>query len=357
MKIGIITVYYSENSGSLLQAISLKKKLEELGHDVVFIKTKNKYSSHSIKLLLGRVARETLKLHINNVRNAIGKYFNYRKDIKRFNVINIEDAYANNIDLLVIGSDTVWDIESQYFKESFKTFLPQNEFIPTVSYAASVGNTKRESLKKDIYAMNALKELKAISVRDEYSKEVLAPLVDNKIEIVCDPTIMIEKEVFDEFTFKPEEKKYVLIYSFNNFEKEIVRQIKEYAKENDLSIISVGNKYDWTDKNIICSLDTFISYYKSAECVITNTFHGNVFSIIFNKQFINIDFGKKKVNKLLEHYDLTDRVYIEGKSKVSEILGIAIDYSKVNKTIEQDKINANSFINRIVDRNNKKIYG
>ena len=356
MKIGIITVYYSENCGSLLQAISLEKKFKELGHDVVFIYTRNKYSSHSLKLLLGRILKESIKFKIGNVNNAIKKYFNFKKNIKRFKVITIGDIKKYGLDLIVIGSDTVWDIESKYFNESFKVFLPKLDSIPVVSYAASVGNTSVKSIKKDDYSMEALQDLKLISVRDEYSKSVLSKLTNKKIEIVPDPTIMIGKDAFNEFIYNVDEEKYLLIYSFNDFEKNIVDEIRKYAKENNLNIISIGKKYDWVDKNVICSLNTFISYYNLASCVVTNTFHGNVFSIIFNKQFINIDFGKKKVDKLLEQYGLTNRIYKKGISKISNIFDKKIDYEKVNKLMEEDRKTANKIINSFLDKNNNKIY-
>ena len=356
MKVGVITVYYSENSGSLLQALSLEKKMNELGHEVVFISTRNKYSSHSIKLLLGRIVKETLKLNFSNVKNAIGKYFNYKKDIKRFKTININEIQKNNLDLIIIGSDTVWDIESQYFKESFDIFLPKIDSVPVVSYAASVGNTHYESIKEDDYAMEALKNIKKITVRDDYSKSVLSKLLDKEVDIVIDPTIMIGKDAFNEFIYDIKEDKYLLIYSFNDFEKNTVDEIKKFAKEKELKIISIGKKYDWTDKNIVGSLKSFITYYNSADYVITNTFHGNVFSILFNRQFVNIDFGKKKVDKLLEQYGLSNRTYINGSSHISEIYNNKIDYTKVNKLLEKDRTKANKVINDFLDKDNKKIY-
>ena len=355
MRIGIITVYYSENSGSLLQALSLEKKIRELGHDVIFINTKNKYSSHSIKLLLGRIVKESLKLKFNNVRNAIGKYYNFKKDIKRFKSININDIKKHNLDLVIIGSDTVWDIESQYFKESFDVFLPVIDSTPVVSYAASIGNTKLESLKVDNRITQALKNIKKITVRDEYSKSVLSKIIKDKIDIVIDPTILMGKDAFDEFICNVNDNNYILIYSFNDFEKKVVSEIKRFAKNNNLKIISIGKKYDWTDKNVVSSLNSFITYYNYAEYVITNTFHGNVFSILFNKQFINIDYNKKKVDKLLEQYELCDRTYKNNNSNISKIFSNKIDYNKINELLERDRVKSNNILNELLDSGNKKI--
>ena len=156
---------------------------------------------------------------------------------------------------------------------------------------------------------------------------------------------MIGKDAFNEFIYDIKEDKYLLIYSFNDFEKNIVDEIKKFAKEKKLKIISIGKKYDWTDKNIVGSLKSFITYYNSADYVITNTFHGNVFSIIFNKQFVNVDFGKKKVEKLLEQFGLSNRTYKKNKDNISDMLDKKIDYKKINKLIEKDRIKADKVIN------------
>ena len=354
MRVGIITVYYSENCGSLLQALSLQKKINELGHEVVFINTKSKYSSHSLKLLFGRIIRESLKLNFSNVKNTIGKYHNFKKDINKFKVINFKDIKNKNVDLIVVGSDTVWDYERDFFKEYRNVFFPKIDSIPVVSYAASVGNTRFEAFKNDDYTIDAFKSMKEITVRDDHSKSVLTKLLDEDITMVADPTIMIGKDGFKEFISDIKEKKYLLIYSFNDFDEITVNQIKKFANDKNLTIISFGNKYSWSDKNVISSLKTFITYYNFAEYVITNTFHGTVFSIIFNKQFVNIDFDKKKVDKLLEHYNLSDRTYKKGKNNITDIFSKNIDYSKVNKLLEQDRIESNKVIDNFFNMNNIK---
>ena len=356
MKIGIVTVYYSENCGSLLQAISLEKKLRELGNEVVFINTRHKGSSHSLRLLLGRIVKESLKLNFYNVKNAIGKYYNFKKDIKRFKVINFNDIEKEKLDLIIIGSDTVWDIERDYFYKQSNIFFPNSKTIPVVSYAASIGNTQIESFKKAKNVLNALNNFNKITVRDEYSKNVLSHLLKTEIDIVVDPTIMIGKNAFDEFLYDIKESKYLLVYSFDDFDQKTVNEIKQFAESKNLKIISIGKKFYWSDKNITNSLQAFISYYNSAEYVITNTFHGNVFSIIFNKQFVNIDFGKKKVDKLLEQYDLSSRIYKKNVNSIIDIFNNTIDYNIVNNIMEKDRNKANSIIKKFTDKNNKDIY-
>lgn len=337
MKVGIITVYYSENAGSLLQALSLGKKISELGHEVYYVNTKNKYSSHSIKLLFGRIAKELMRFKVSNIKNAIGKYYSYKEEIKKFRTVSISDIDADCLDLIIVGSDTVWDIESQYFKESSEVFFPRAAHIPIVSYAASVGNTRREAIIANESAIEALRRMKKITVRDEYSQEVLTGIVDKgRIDVVADPTIMAGKDSFGEYIYDIDEGRFLLVYSFNDFRKEVSDEIRKYANKNNLRIISIGKKYDWADKNVISSLRAFITYYNFADCVVTNTFHGNVFSILFNKQFINIDYGKMKVDKLLSRYGLSSRTYKEPDGNVEKMFRETIDYTGVNELLKKD---------------------
>ena len=79
-----------------------------------------------------------------------------------------------------------------------------------------------------------------------------------------------------------------------------------------------------------------IGYYKKADYIVTNTFHGNVFSIIFNKQFVSFGKNKKKVKYLLEEFGLSHRL-IDETDSISAVLDTAIDYTRINKTLEEKR--------------------
>lgn len=336
MKIGIITGYYSENSGTLLQALSVGQTLRKLGHEVIYIDTKNKYSTHSIKLLIARIAKELLHFNFYNARIAIKKYCIFRREIKKFNVIKIENALKEGIEYFVIGSDTVWNIEDKYFGKASNIYFPTIDEIKTISYAASVGNSKAESFEKYGNVMKSIDNMKAISVRDNYSKSVVANLTNKDIQVVVDPTILVDKSFFKDFIKKIDDKNYILVYAFNDFPSNTVKLIQALAKEKNKKIISLGKKYSWCNKQVTISLQDFISYFYNADYIITNTFHGNVFSILFNKQFVSLDMTKKKIHELLREYNIENR-RCDYDGDIYKILNESIDYEKVNMLIEQNK--------------------
>ena len=107
MKIGIVTVYYTENCGSVLQATELSDKLKKMGHEVYFISTRNKYSGHSKQRLIKSCLKNLIKFR--DIKPVIKKYKDYDYYIhSQFNSINLKDI--SQLDYIIIGSDNVWDI-------------------------------------------------------------------------------------------------------------------------------------------------------------------------------------------------------------------------------------------------------
>lgn len=349
MKVGVITGYYSENSGTLLQAYSIGKVLEKMGHEVIYIDTKNKYSSHSVKLMLARIVKEILHGKVNNARAAITKYINFAKSIKMYDVISIDEAKNYGIEKFVIGSDTVWNLEDKYFREAHRQYWPIVEGIEAISYAAAVGNSKLSTMEKYPYTKECLEKMKYISVRDNYSKSVIQKLTDKEVEVVCDPTILIETKELERFKRQLSyEKKFILVYIFEELETTITDEIVQYAKKNDLRIISLGKSFKWCDEQVVISVENFVSYYSQAEFVITNTFHGNVFSILFNRQFICAPCEKKKVIELLAEMGLEDRRIAVKEDFVKSISEI-IDYNNVNSKIQKMREKSKIFLNNALN--------
>lgn len=349
MKVGVITGYYSENSGTLLQAYSIGRVIEKMGYEVVYINTKNKYSSHSIKLMLGRFIKESLRGKLKNAKAAIIKYKNFSESIKMYNVISIEEAKEYGIEKFVIGSDTVWNLEDKYFREAHVQYWPIVEGIETISYAAAVGNSKVSTMEKYAYTKECLNNMKCIAVRDNYSKSVIQKLTDKAVEVVCDPTILIETEELEKFKRVLDiANKYILIYIFEELESSLVDEIVKYAKQNKLQIISLGKSFRWCDEQVIISVENFVSYYSQAAFVITNTFHGNVFSILFNRQFICAPCEKKKVIELLAEMGLEQR-RISTKDDFVNTSNEQIEYTNVNNKIQGVREKSKSYLDKALN--------
>jgi hypothetical protein len=343
--VGIITVFYSENCGSVLQAYTLSKAVEELGYKVTFISTRNKYSSHSFKKMLLSVGNKLLRLDFLNAKSAIIRYKNFQKTMKLFNYIKPDGVKTDAIETLILGSDTVWDIDSQYFNESPELFWPrQFKGISTIAYAPSVANSTAENMIKNQYPLECLDFLNRISVRDAYSMQVISQLTSKKVELVCDPTLLVTKKYFECFKRNINIGEYVLLYLFEELDIESIQQIKTFAKSKGMQIISLSKCLNWSERNIDSSIENFITYFANASYIITNTFHGTLFSIIYNKEFVCIGNQKNKIVELLDALKLPERI-VASKANLPGLLDGKIDYDSVNREIVKIREHSYEFLN------------
>lgn len=358
MKIGILTYYSVHNHGSFLQAFALKKVLEGLGHSVTFLmyernydylpkKEKNKYSISisSIPFYLNYL----LKMGLSNIVFNIKK----RVELNKFSrkKINTFEHYSTfNGDLVVIGSDEVLSLEVGY-----NDFFYGYGIKPLkISYAASFGPTElREILKKRKYddIAEGLKRFKSISVRDYNSKLIIDEMVSKKVNIVCDPVILYgyKLEINNSLFFN--NRNYIVIYSYdkNMNEKTEIEEIKKFAKNNNLEIISVGYHHKWCDKNI--NLDPFELFgcFSNSSLIITDTFHGAVLSLITNSNFVvKIRNNSNKLSFLMSEYKLENRI-LKSFSQLSDLYLETIDFACVEKLIDSKRKESLEFLVKELD--------
>ncbi|SET02281.1 Polysaccharide pyruvyl transferase [[Clostridium] aminophilum] len=333
--IGIITVFYSENFGSVLQAYALHHFLNENGYDNVFISTRNKYSSHSFKKMIFSFGNQILHGQCKNALYAIQRYRYFDKVLKCFPHVQLNPEVLNNIDLFIVGSDTVWDVDSKYFRKSSNIFwatdLPGDKII---AYAPSVANSTVQKMNSLSFPRQTLDKIFALSARDSYTFSVMRHMTNKPIEFVCDPTILLGSNGFQCFMKSIDYEKYVAVYLFEKIGEEEKLKIQDFAKRNDLILISIGKVLPWCDISVDPSIENFISYIANSKYVITNTFHGIIFSILYEKSFLFLGYNKKKVTELLGELDLDHRVPTKAED-ITSIMNDRIDYTNVNRKISE----------------------
>lgn len=115
-----------------------------------------------------------------------------------------------------------------------------------------------------------------ISVRDENSARIVSALTGRDVEYHLDPVLIYDFE--KEITDKPELENYILIYGYGNRFSDIseITAIKQFAKTHNKRTVSVGYHQDWVDEKLEGSPFELLSYFKYADYVITDTFHGGV---------------------------------------------------------------------------------
>lgn len=361
MKIGIITHYDVHNHGAVLQMYALEKVLEKFGnqargltfhknYDFLESYAENKYniSLKSIPYYMGYLFEKGLKK----------TYFNYRKkqildDFKlKNNMIGEKVIESKNLEAVFIGSDEVFSIEAGLTPEFWGNNIDCKNIF---SYAGCFGPTTLEFIKEknaEEFIKKGIDNLKQISVRDENSKNIIETLSHREATLVCDPVILYgyinEKKNFK----KKFDEKYILIYSYdNNMNKdEEINNIKQFAKEHNYKIYSVGFYHNWCDKNINCDPIELLEYVKNAEYVLTDTFHGTVMSLIMNTEFVTkVHTNSNKLGFLLKEYECLDRI-TKDFSDSSKIIEKKMDYSRVNEIIKERRDTSMKFIEKCLEQ-------
>ncbi len=337
MKIGIVTVYNSYNCGSYLQAYALKKTLEKMGHQVVFVK-RDVYKTNKLPYRMMLSAKRMLRGNIKRAILILKEYFLFRKIQKTMQVI----ADIGELDLLVYGSDTIWNMEDGYFKENWKRYWGVGVEKKRITYAASVGSTAPEVFYENPVFKDSINKFSGVAVRDMHTYGIAKELLfdEEKLQLVIDPTMLLPVNEYDAVESVCKEKDFILMYYSGPMSEEMSNHIKAFAKAQGKKIIRFSQDIPFDPRRMI-------GYYKAADYVITNTFHGNVFSIVYNKRFISLGKEKKKVENVLKDFGLENRL-IDMKDDPAKTLLEDIDYDKVNEILDKKRAESLAYLNKFV---------
>lgn len=306
VKIGIVTLYYNNyNYGGQLQAYAMQRIFTTPNSEARLIS----YSTKSSGYFLHRVKDLGWKKTIISIMNKVHfKCLELNKDFrasintryKRFddfiNLSNHTHVYnektiieCNDIfDQFVCGSDQIWN-PGWWNDILFLSFTQKRKY----SYGASIarGELKNNEIS---YIAEKTNDFYAISVREQQAQKLLKGVVRKEVELVLDPTLIIDKKEWEKLVVKPEiEDKYVLFYMVGD-SKGLKKKVYEFCKSKGYKIVSIGfskNTYFasdvmYSDQIVIdAGPKEWLGLIKSAEYVFTDSFHGSVFSILFKRQF------------------------------------------------------------------------
>lgn len=345
MKIGILSMQEIKNYGSFLQAFALKKTIESLGHQVDFINIipgkqlatyRQPWYTRYQKLLYRLCGWDFIR------RFKIIYLFQHRFSKEFFPYLGVKKSNDNrHHDIIVIGSDEVFNFAQQtWFGFSPQLFGKGLDASKIITYAASFGATDLKTITtlglKDEVA-GYLNQLDCISVRDTNSFHTVKSLTGKAPLLNVDPVL-----IYDYSPFMPAEQhkpNYIIVYSYPGriADKKEIAAIRAFAKEKNLKLLSIGHYFPWCDETVVPTPFEVLGYFRDAAYIITDTFHGTIFSIKFNKQFATIVRGMNhnKLSSLLEQFGLESRM-VSCPDRLAEIEDIAIDYNIVNETIDYE---------------------
>ncbi len=356
MKVGIISMQRVTNYGSFLQAFGLKSIIESMGHDVSFIDFKPGKCLNRVSFLdfmqykiktNSFVARFNDQMRVRNKRSDF--WTRYRYEFLPILGIDYKRRYNTRVDIAVIGSDEVFNCTQKGPSIGFSPMLfGQNiNCDKVISYAASFGHTNLDSLNSFGISEKVsayLKGFATISVRDENSKEIIKELTGLEPELNLDPVLMSD---FPEKEGNVNLDRYAILYTYGSryYEQHEIDEILNFCKDRDLQLVSFGNCQKWVPTRIDADPFELLWYFKNASFVITDTFHGAVFSIKYNKAFACMvrEDNRNKLLDLLQRLNMESRT-IEKFSQLNDLYVLKPDYAVTNCLIKQEREHTYSYL-------------
>lgn len=351
-KIGIITLHFYENFGSVLQAYALSEKIKSLYPDadisiINYIPEGSQYTYFTEQKLLNRY-EEKRKLF----------------DIFRHNVLGIPEktltaedlSELDTFDYLITGSDQIWNPAITHLDPAYFLDFADGKTVK-ISYAASLAISSSHPQMSDNTFRKFLPEFDFISIREKEHEEYIQSFVNKKVETVVDPALLLTREEY--IPIIPQtglcNEKYILLYFLTH----------------DPNAIDIGNmlahKYGYklihyfadlpdhlfyadSDEFSFVGPEGFLWYIDNAELVFTNSFHGTVFSILFETPFYTYTVKREMLSRIIY---LTEMLGLESRRLTGYIrpddITLVIDFCTARKVIEKKRDEAISFLSTALD--------
>lgn len=347
-KVGILTFHCADNYGAMLQAYGLKKYLrgKNIAADIVpyeppFMTGRHWWIPYKPAGSIWKCFRDGYNGWCANLEMK-QKYFERRANMRQFRkkFLSLENQkklyFVYQLRRLsyqsyIVGSDQIWnpDITFGLRKAYFGAFENKTK-KKVIAYAASLGGTAL-TCEHDEEFSKLIQNVNAVSVRESAAIPYIKRFYQGNVFAVVDPVFLLEKREWQKIEKAPNQKDYVFVY-MTEYNKELVEYVKELSRKKNLLILQVrgGGHIDGKNVTVDCVAGPaeFLGYMRRANYVVTNSFHGVAFSIIFQKKFVVFQHSSvgERIDHILKIHNLEHRVY--RKDKEIAIDG-DIDWDKV----------------------------
>ena len=373
MKIGIMTINSAYNYGCVLQAWALQKYLENEGHQVSIINYRIPEIDNTYRLF--REKQRFSIAPINNLYNCLRHVkFNLtqapriRKAAKFEHFINevmnttqvfssfrelVEGKAGKDYDVLITGSDQVWNgtitkgLKPAYFLDF------DHSGKRKISYAASIGKKELMNAEKEFFK-NYLAEYESIAVRENSAAELLAPLVKKPVEVVLDPTLLLDREDFDTLKQSSKyQKPYIFVHVIGK-DARLRRIVAILSEQTGLPIVQNRMKKQFPDelgRFSDAGPEEFIGLIEGAQLVITNSFHATVFAVIYEKNFITIPhkLNLDRLYNLLKMRSMENPLIASMEEMSGSVEELQPDYTAVKKKLKKRQQESREYLKRAVN--------
>jgi|SRR5690625_67380 len=366
-KIAILTQTPRNNYGGIIQNYALQKVLKDMGHQPETINRVKRKRLTTSNRIIGYI-RNTISKHILN-RNIIAisderkivdnniKFIEENIEISSsiHNTSEISNYFSKHpFDAVIVGSDQTWRPKySPDIYNFYLDFLEDNQNIRKLAYASSFGTSDWEYTEEQTQRVSELaKQFDAISVREASGVDLCREKLGVEAVHLLDPTLLLTAEDYNELINQPKANKGLFTYVLDE-SKDKQDFIKSIGEQLNLKQhINQAKKFDPKVKRpleelIIPPLEGWLQGFRDAEFVITDSFHGTVFSIINKKPFIalvNVERGASRFESILSKLGLEERMVYDLHSFDKSVIKKPIDYEAVHQKLNPLKEESLSFL-------------
>ncbi|CAB1243288.1 putative Polysaccharide pyruvyl transferase [Ruminococcaceae bacterium BL-6] len=373
MKAGILTFHRANNFGAVLQAYALQQTIKKFSWDCDIIDyTREKYKDvfiwqkNKIKNFLNNRKDKQPYTYQEFIHLMLGEQYFYRENGKQFAdfrnkymqmsqpVVKKTISQLNNqYDLFIAGSDQIWNpgrinIELTYMLD----FV--SEPNKKGSYAASFGVTEIPQNYLNTYK-RVFEDIKYLSVREQAGADIIWKLTGRTAEVVLDPTFLLSPTEWDKISESSDSKNYIIVYQLGEYSETLMNFAHTLSHKTGFPIRLILTRKCRYKADEYCKHmgpGQWLTQIKNARYIVTNSFHGVAFSIIYNKNFF-VEITEERlrasmasrIKDLLEMFHLENRLIKHG---VNEYWNIPIDYQRVNQRLTQKQTESKSYLKNML---------
>lgn len=347
-KVGVLTFQGANNYGAVLQAFALQIALKNSGVEPELFDYHSKAIEKPIfsfnpKQLLSNVLQQRkkkrfVKFYRKNI--AITKRITKYKDL-----VQIQRKY----DFVIAGSDQVFNPQWNKNDDAYYlSFCPDDK---KYSYSASFGKTDYSDTELTVIK-GFLSRFNSLSIREDSGLELLSRMNLNGMTHI-DPTLLFSKSEWERYAKEPKTKGYMLIYSLEN-NPDMMQFAIKIAKKRNLRVLQISdtlkNKAGMIEYVAYAGIEKFLGLFLNADCIVTNSFHGLVFSTIFEKSFVLFPQIRKnapnsRLFDFVNRYGLQEAVFNAEKQDIK-----MPDYQRFKSKVGEDKDVALKYLSSFASR-------
>lgn len=361
MRIAILTLPLHVNFGGILQCYALQTVLERMGHEVSVLNTdfvnvdyKTRIGLFIKRLVKTCIGKESKFYGWKTEREITQKYTQafIRKHIHLLNVQDLSLLKEDDFDAIVVGSDQIWrPMYYQPIANAYLKFAKDWTSIKRIAYATSFGTDQWEYTQEETQECASLVKLfDAVSVRESSAVDLCRKYLEVEAVQVLDPTLLLSKEdylkLIDQSKLKKNEWLFTYFLDVTSFKMDLANRI---AKERGLKLYQFNNpNVDCLslhfEKRIQQPIKEWIAGFRDASFVVTDSFHGCVFSIIFNKPFVVIGNEERGIARLKSLLSMLDFDY----SIASDVQQLQkIEWNKTKLILDKYRQISLSFLKKV----------